>query len=86
MLAASTDMSSAIGESFRNNSSPDATAATAYSALWNQQNRGQRDFQAFGGDFLMLQPIDQLRGFFSAFFAMDQEVWVFEIIILIINI
>ena len=35
------------------NVSPDAIAAAAYATLWNPQNRGQRDFQLFGGDFLM---------------------------------
>ena len=55
--------------------SPDAIAAAAYATLWNPQNRGQRDFQLFGGDFLMRQSVNQLRGFFSAFFAIEQEVW-----------
>jgi lycopene beta-cyclase len=43
--------------------------------MWSQQNRNQRDFQSFGGDFLMEQPVDILRGFFSAFFAIEQDVW-----------
>jgi lycopene beta-cyclase len=31
--------------------------------------------QAYGGDFLMEQPVQQLRGFFGAFFALDESTW-----------
>lgn len=32
-------------------------------------------YKAYGGDFLMEQPVDNLRGFFDAFFALDQDTW-----------
>jgi hypothetical protein len=55
--------------------SPDEISAAAYRAIWSSQNRGQRDFQAYGGDFLMEQTVDKLRGFFKAFFEVDEAVW-----------
>ena len=76
MLASATDVAAAVGTGLRANSPPDAVAAAAYRALWSQQNRGQRDFQAYGGDFLMEQHVELLRGFFIAFFAIDNEVLV----------
>ena len=75
-LASATDVAAAVGTGLRANSPPDAVAAAAYRALWSQQNRGQRDFQAYGGDFLMEQHVELLRGFFIAFFAIDNEVLV----------
>lgn len=75
MLAASTDLAAAISAGIKSGSSPDAISASAYSALWSQQNRGQRDFQAYGGDFLMEQNVENLRGFFVAFFQLNQAVW-----------
>ena len=32
-------------------------------------------YQVFGGDFFMEQPVDILRGFFSAFFSLDTPTW-----------
>jgi lycopene beta-cyclase len=75
MLAASTDIAQVLGDGVRSKESPDLIASKVYRTLWSQQNRGQRDFQAYGGDFLMEQPVDKLRGFFSAFFACKQVVW-----------
>jgi len=75
MLAASTDLSKVIGEGIRNNSPSDKIAADAYRSIWSQTTRGQRDFQAFGGDFLMAQNVNILRGFFSAFFRVDLPIW-----------
>lgn len=76
MLASSTDVAEILGKMIKSpQTTPDEIAATVYANLWNAQNRGQRDFQAFGGEFLMLQSVDQLRGFFDAFFAIDQAVW-----------
>ena len=75
MLAASTDLAGAISRGLAQKKGPDAVAADAYRALWSKQNRGQRDFQAYGGDFLMEQPVSSLRGFFSAFFQLPQASW-----------
>lgn len=73
MLAASTELASVIGDNI--DKSPDYIASLAHNSIWNEKNRGQRNFQAFGGDFLMQQPVDKLRGFFTAFFSIDQDVW-----------
>lgn len=75
MLAASTDLAKVIGKGIKENHAADRIAADSYRALWNQKNRNQRDFQAFGGDFLMAQRVKSLRGFFSAFFSIDLNVW-----------
>ena len=75
MLAASTDVSEAIGRTIKAGDVPDVTSAAAYNAIWSQRTRTQRDFQSYGGDFLMKQPVEQLRGFFDAFFAVDDDVW-----------
>jgi len=75
MLAASTDLAQAISAGIKQKQPPDAVSAAAYKSLWSQQNRGQRDFQAYGGDFLMEQPVSSLRGFFTAFFQLEQAVW-----------
>jgi lycopene beta-cyclase len=75
MLAASTDLASAIGKGVREGHQPDSISAAAYGTLWGKGNRGQRDFQSYGGDFLMNQKVDILRGFFAAFFQLDAETW-----------
>lgn len=75
MLAASTDVAEAIGRRVREGRPPDEIASVAYAAMWGKKNRRQRDFQAFGGDFLMAQPVQLLRGFFMAFFSVEQPVW-----------
>jgi len=53
----------------------DAAAEDVYSALWTQENRLQRDFCVFGGEYLMQQPVTGLRGFFGGFFALPEEQW-----------
>ncbi|KAJ1438571.1 lycopene cyclase protein-domain-containing protein [Ochromonadaceae sp. CCMP2298] len=75
MMAASTDLAEAVGQGLRQNHPPDRISAAAYASMWSRKTRGQRDFQAYGGDFLMRQPVSSLRGFFTAFFAIDQAVW-----------
>lgn len=75
MLAAATDVASVIGKGVQGNLTPDHIALLAYKSMWTKQNRLQRDFQAFGGDFLMQQPVSILRGFFQAFFQVKQPVW-----------
>lgn len=47
MLAAATDVAQAVGSGVRRNLPPDEIAANSYNNLWNQQTRGQRDFQVF---------------------------------------
>lgn len=75
MIAASTVVADAISKGIQSNLVPDAISADVYSKLWSSKNRLQRDFQAFGGDFLMDQNVENLRGFFKAFFDLDQKVW-----------
>lgn len=52
-----------------------AASAAAYGALWPMENRLQRDFAIFGGEYLMRQPVVGLRGFFGGFFALPEEMW-----------
>mmetsp|Transcript_52629 Transcript_52629/g.87406 ORF Transcript_52629/g.87406 Transcript_52629/m.87406 type:complete len:584 (+) Transcript_52629:129-1880(+) len=76
MLASSTELASSLANELqRPDFEPDAAAAAAYRTLWPYKHRLQRDFQVFGGEFLSLQPVDRLRGFFDAFFQLDQNVW-----------
>ncbi len=75
MLAAATDFAKAIGNGVKENSKPDIISINAYKSIWFEENRWQRSFQVFGGDYLMQQNVDKLRGFFTAFFALEQPVW-----------
>ncbi|KAL1499486.1 hypothetical protein AB1Y20_011689 [Prymnesium parvum] len=76
MLASSTDVAAALSEELKKDKlDPDAAAAAAYRALWSPAQRLQRDFQVFGGEFLGAQQVKYLRGFFDAFFQLDQAVW-----------
>eukprot|EP01041_Mallomonas_annulata_P002169 gene2169-4220_t len=75
MLASSTDVAAAIGKGIRDGKDPDHISLDAYRATWDAKKRLQRDFQIFGGEFLMAQNVKSLRGFFSAFFALSQPVW-----------
>jgi lycopene beta-cyclase len=53
----------------------DRVAASAYHALWSPENIMQRNFAAFGGEFLMKQNVKGLRGFFDGFFKLPLEYW-----------
>jgi len=77
MLASASDVASALSAELKAKDSfdPDAAAAAAHAALWSPANRLQRDFAVFGGEFLGSQPVEILRGFFSAFFALEMDVW-----------
>jgi Lycopene cyclase protein. len=46
----------------------DRIAATAYHAMWCPSNISQQNFAVFGGEFLMKQNVEGLRGFFDGFF------------------
>ncbi|EJK57822.1 hypothetical protein THAOC_22103 [Thalassiosira oceanica] len=54
---------------------PDRAAARAYDAIWSPSNIGQRNFAVFGGEFLMKQKVEGLRGFFDGFFKLPLEMW-----------
>ena len=54
MLAASTDVATEIGKGVREGWSPDEIASRSYNAMWNKQNRRQRDFQVGLFAFLIL--------------------------------
>jgi len=76
MLASATGVANALtAELKRPDFDPDAAAAAAHASLWPESNRLQRDFSVFGGEFLGSQPVEILRGFFGAFFALPQDVW-----------
>ena len=54
---------------------PDRAAARAYDAIWSPTNVAQRNFAVFGGEFLMKQNVEGLRGFFEGFFKLDLPSW-----------
>jgi len=54
---------------------PDRAAARAYDAIWSPTNIAQRNFAVFGGEFLMKQKVEGLRGFFDGFFKLPLELW-----------
>ena len=58
-----------------NNKNLDKIAATAYDAIWSPENIQQRNFAVFGGEFLMKQNVQGLRGFFDGFFRLPLEYW-----------
>jgi lycopene beta-cyclase len=53
----------------------DKVAAAAYHAMWSPSNIRQRNFAVFGGEFLMKQNVEGLRGFFDGFFRLPMEMW-----------
>ena len=53
----------------------DKVAASAYHAMWSPSNISQRNFAVFGGEFLMKQNVEGLRGFFDGFFRLPVEMW-----------
>lgn len=57
------------------NFNPDRAAASAYNAIWSPTNIAQRNFAVFGGEFLMKQKVEGLRGFFDGFFKLPLELW-----------
>lgn len=54
---------------------PDRAAARAYDAIWSPENIAQRNFAVFGGEFLMKQNVEGLRGFFDGFFKLELPLW-----------
>jgi lycopene beta-cyclase len=77
LLASSSILAGAVTEQLRKGDTftPDTAAAAAHAALWPRRLRLQRDFQVFGGEFLLRQPVHNLRGFFDAFFKLEQQQW-----------
>jgi len=53
----------------------DKIAGAAYHAMWSPSNIRQRNFAVFGGEFLMKQNVEGLRGFFDGFFRLGSDVW-----------
>lgn len=77
MMGAS-DMAQAIQSELSKNKSDvnlDRAAASAYHALWSPDNIRQRNFAVFGGEFLMKQNVEGLRGFFDGFFRLPLGLW-----------
>uniref|UniRef100_A0A7S3V617 lycopene beta-cyclase n=1 Tax=Chaetoceros debilis TaxID=122233 RepID=A0A7S3V617_9STRA len=53
----------------------DQVAGSAYHAMWSPANQRQRNFAVFGGEYLMKQKVEGLRGFFDGFFRLPLEMW-----------
>lgn len=76
MMMASTFVSKAVlAELSKPDFNPDRAAAAAYDAAWPPSNIAQRNFAVFGGEFLMKQSVEGLRGFFNGFFRLPLEMW-----------
>lgn len=54
---------------------PDRAAGRSYHAIWSPTNIAQRNFAVFGGEFLMKQNVEGLRGFFDGFFKLPLSLW-----------
>mmetsp|Transcript_9330 Transcript_9330/g.18819 ORF Transcript_9330/g.18819 Transcript_9330/m.18819 type:complete len:616 (+) Transcript_9330:58-1905(+) len=75
-MMASGSAAEAIRKELANdNFNPDRAAASAYNAIWSPTNIAQRNFAVFGGEFLMKQNVEGLRGFFDGFFKLPLELW-----------
>mmetsp|Transcript_8719 Transcript_8719/g.12333 ORF Transcript_8719/g.12333 Transcript_8719/m.12333 type:complete len:616 (+) Transcript_8719:2-1849(+) len=76
VMMGATDMASAIqSELSKSELNLDRAAAAAYHAVWSPENIRQRNFAVFGGEYLMKQNVEGLRGFFDGFFKLPVELW-----------
>lgn len=64
-----------LGSSNVDNLNLDQIAGAAYNAMWSPENVRQRNFAVFGGEYLMKQKVEGLRGFFDGFFRLPIELW-----------
>lgn len=53
----------------------DETSSRIWHHIWNEGRRRQRDFFAFGGQYLQHIDLDTTREFFSAFFRLPTQQW-----------
>lgn len=75
-LMAASDAAKAIKKELESDTpNIDRAVASAYHAMWSPSNIRQRNFAAFGGEFLMKQNVVGLRGFFDGFFRLPLEQW-----------
>eukprot|EP00979_Chaetoceros_neogracilis_P001155 scaffold197_cov268-Chaetoceros_neogracile.AAC.70 len=75
-MMASGDVAKAITEGLKDESvNLDKVSGAAYHAMWSPSNIRQRNFAVFGGEFLMKQKVEGLRGFFDGFFRLPLESW-----------
>ena len=76
MMASAPAVAAAVEEELiKREFNPDRAAAAAYNAMWNPDNVRQRHFALFGGEFLMKQNVEGLRGFFDGFFRCPSAMW-----------
>jgi len=80
MMTSAVQVAKAIDNEFSSTSptrnfNPERAAASAYDAIWSPENIRQRNFAVFGGEFLMKQNVEGLRGFFDGFFRLPQQMW-----------
>ncbi|GFH61022.1 hypothetical protein CTEN210_17498 [Chaetoceros tenuissimus] len=69
-------VANAIVQGLKNeNVNLDVVAGKAYDAMWSPSNIRQRNFAVFGGEFLMKQKVEGLRGFFDGFFRLPMDIW-----------
>jgi len=75
-MMGSGDVAKAIAKGLKDESvNLDKVAGAAYHAMWSPSNVRQRNFAAFGGEFLIKQQVQGLRGFFDGFFRLPMEMW-----------
>ena len=75
-MMGSGDVAKAIAKGLKDESvNLDKVAGAAYHAMWSPSNVRQRNFASFGGEFLMKQQVQGLRGFFDGFFRLPMEMW-----------
>ncbi|KAL9191321.1 hypothetical protein ACHAXT_001027 [Thalassiosira profunda] len=75
MMGAGSVAKAIRGELKSSDWNPDRAAARAYDAIWSPTNIAQRNFAVFGGEFLMKQNVEGLRGFFDGFFKLPLPLW-----------
>lgn len=75
MLLGVADTVDAIEEGLLRNDPPEVVAASAYHAMLDPETIRERNFAVFGGEFLLQQDVETLRGFFVGFFAVSLQEW-----------
>ena len=75
LMGAADEVNAIAKELKKGSGCPSRAAAAAYHSLWTPENIRQRNFAVFGGDFLMKQNVEGLRGFFDGFFRLPLGMW-----------
>ncbi len=76
MLAQARPVAVAIANGLKlDDYNPVVVARDTYMAAWPATARSQRSFHVFGGEFLMKQDVEILRGFFMALFKVSSSLF-----------